>query len=73
VLDAGIPVHTVAQPIGDDPAILLRNYAKRTRTKKADESLSNAIEAFAAGFLGSMTCYAPSSPRTNTGLCQANG
>jgi hypothetical protein len=27
LLDTGIPVHTVAQRIGDDPAILLRNYA----------------------------------------------
>jgi hypothetical protein len=51
-LDAGIPVHTVAQRIGDDPAVLLHNYAKRTRTKKADASLANAIEALAAKFLG---------------------
>ena len=29
LLDLGIPVHTVAQRIGDDPAILLRNYTKR--------------------------------------------
>jgi integrase len=29
LLDTGIPVHTVAQRIGDDPAVLLRNYAKR--------------------------------------------
>jgi len=53
LLDAGIPVHTVAQRIGDDPAVLLRNYAKRKRTKTADASLSNAIEALAASFLGS--------------------
>jgi integrase len=53
LLDAGIPVHTVAQRIGDDPAVLLRNYAKRKRTKNADVSLSNAIEALAASFLGS--------------------
>jgi len=53
LLDAGIPVHTVAQRIGDDPAVLLRNYAKRTRSKKADASLSNAIQALAASFLGS--------------------
>jgi hypothetical protein len=32
---------------------IVRNYAKRTRSKKADESLSNAIEALAASFLGS--------------------
>jgi len=53
LLDAGIPVHTVAQRIGDDPATLLRNYVKRKRTKTADASLSNAIEALAASFLGS--------------------
>ena len=46
-------MHTVAQRIGDDPAVLLRNYAKRKRTKTADASLSNAIEALAASFLGS--------------------
>jgi integrase len=50
LLDAGIPVHTVAQRIGDDPAILLRNYAKRTRTKAADANLADAIGKFAAGF-----------------------
>jgi integrase len=53
LLDAGIPVHTVAQRIGDDPAVLLRNYAKRKRTKKADDNLASAIGAFAASFLGS--------------------
>ena len=52
LLDSGIPVHTVAQRIGDDPAVLLRNYVKRKRTKAADASLSNAIGALAAGFLG---------------------
>src|SRR4029079_3091568 len=39
-------------PIGDDPAVLLRNYEKRKRTKAADASLSNAIGALGAGFLG---------------------
>jgi hypothetical protein len=34
LLDAGVPVHVVAARIGDDPATLLRIYAKRTR--KAD-------------------------------------
>jgi integrase len=53
LLDAGIPVRTVAQRIGDDPAILLRNYAKRKRTVKANESLSNAITALAAAVLKS--------------------
>lgn len=51
LLDAGIPVHTVAQRIGDDPAILLRNYAKLRRSKRADERLSATIAGIAAGFL----------------------
>jgi integrase len=50
LLDTGIPVHTMAQRIGDDPATLLRNYLKRKRTKTADASLSSAM---AASFLGS--------------------
>jgi len=45
-------VHTVAQRIGDDPAILLRNYTKRKRSKQADKSLSDALAALSAGFLG---------------------
>lgn len=53
LLDSGIPVHIVAQRIGDDPAVLLRNYVKRKRTRAADASLSNAIGEIAAGFLGS--------------------
>jgi hypothetical protein len=54
LLDAGIPVHTVAQRIGDDPAVLLPcNYAKRKRSKKANESVASAIAAFSAGFLKS--------------------
>jgi integrase len=53
LLDTGIPVNRVAERIGDDPAVLLRSYAKRKRTKQADTSLANAIEAFAANFLRS--------------------
>jgi integrase len=53
LLDAGIPVHTVAQRIGDDPATLLRSYTKRKRSKSADQNLSEAISGLAAGFLGS--------------------
>ncbi|MEH2546648.1 integrase [Bradyrhizobium sp. AZCC 2262] len=53
LLDAGIPVHTVAQRIGDDPAVLLRNYTKRRRTKQANDALAAAISALASGFLGS--------------------
>jgi integrase len=51
LLDAGIPVHTVAQRIGDDPATLLRSYVKRKRSKKADESLTATLGALASGFL----------------------
>jgi integrase len=53
LLDAGIPVHTVAQRIGDDPATLLRSYTKRKRSKQASKSLSDAITGLAASFLGS--------------------
>jgi integrase len=51
LLDAGLPVHTVAQRIGDDPAVLLRSYAKRKRIKTADASVASAIAAFSKGFL----------------------
>ncbi|MBR0871396.1 site-specific integrase [Bradyrhizobium tropiciagri] len=51
LLDAGIPVHRVAERIGDDPAVLLRNYAKRKRSKGADESLAQTLAAIAGGFL----------------------
>src|SRR6516165_9054337 len=53
LLDAGIPVHTVAQRIGDDPAILLRAYTKRQRSKAADKALSSALASFSGGFLKS--------------------
>ena len=51
LLDAGIPVHIVAQRIGDDPAVLLRNYAKRRRSDQADKKLLLAISTVTAGFL----------------------
>jgi integrase len=51
LLDRGVPVHTVAERIGDDPAVLLRNYAKRKRKNTADTSVSAVISALAAGFL----------------------
>jgi integrase len=41
LLDAGKPVHVVAQRLGHDPAVLLRNYAKRTR--KADTAVAADI------------------------------
>jgi hypothetical protein len=52
LLDAGIPVHTVAQRIGDDPAVLLRNYTKRKRLKQASDKLSDTLAGLAAGILG---------------------
>ena len=51
LLDRGVPVHVVAERIGDDPAVLLRNYAKRKRKNTADTSVSAVISALAAGFL----------------------
>jgi integrase len=51
LLDAGIPVHTVAHRIGDDPATLLRSYTKRKRSTTADAKLSDAIGALTAGFM----------------------
>ena len=51
LLDRGVPVHTVAERIGDDPAVLLRNYAKRKRKQTADNSVSSVISSLAAGFL----------------------
>lgn len=51
LLDRGVPVHIVAERIGDDPAVLLKNYAKRKRQQTADTSVSAVIGALAAGFL----------------------
>lgn len=53
LLDRGIPVHVVAERIGDDPAVLLRSYAKRKRKNVANNSVAAAIEALAAGYLKS--------------------
>ena len=41
LLDAGVPVHTVAARCGHDPAVLLRAYAKRT--KKSDKTAADII------------------------------
>jgi integrase len=49
LLDANVPVHTVAARIGDDPATLLRSYAKRTR--KADKSAAEVIGTLAKSAL----------------------
>jgi hypothetical protein len=50
-LDRGVPVHIVAERIGDDPAVLSRNYAKWKRKNTADTSVSAVISALAAAFL----------------------
>jgi len=45
-------VHIAAERIGDDPAVLLRSYAKRKRKTTANSSISADINALTAGFLG---------------------
>jgi integrase len=50
LLDAGMPVHQVAARIGDDPAILLRIYAKLTKKKNAQ--MSDAVNALGTLLLG---------------------
>ncbi len=49
LLDKGVPVHVVAKRIGDDPATLLRSYAKRT--KKADANAADIIATLTKGVL----------------------
>jgi len=51
LLDAGVPVHTVAARCGHDPAILLRAYAKRTASSdaKAAAVIGELAAAAAAG------------------------
>ena len=50
LLDAGVPVHTVAARCGHSPAVLLENYAKHTR--KADRSAAAVIGSLSKGILG---------------------
>jgi integrase len=50
LLDKGQPVHRVAARIGDDPAILLRVYAKLT--KKKDTKMSEVVNALGTLILG---------------------
>jgi integrase len=52
LLDHGVPVHIAAERIGDDPAVLLRSYAKRKRKTTANSSISADINALTAEFLG---------------------
>jgi integrase len=49
LLDAGVPVHVVADRCGHDPATLLKSYAKRTR--KADTDAAAAIGELLRGAL----------------------
>jgi integrase len=51
LLDRGVPVHVVAERIGDDPSVLLKSYAKRKRQNTPDNSVSAVIGALSAGFL----------------------
>jgi integrase len=49
LLDAGVPVHTVAARCGHSPSVLLENYAKHTR--KADRSAAAVIGSLSKGIL----------------------
>jgi integrase len=49
LMDRGVPVHQVAARIGDDPAVLLRVYAKLTR--KPNDAMADAVNALATSFL----------------------
>jgi integrase len=49
LLDAHVPVHTVAARSGHDAGVLLRNYAKRTKT--ADTSAAAVIGELSKGIL----------------------
>jgi integrase len=51
LLDKGMPVHQVAARIGDDPAILLRVYAKLTKKKNAQ--MTETVNALGALIVGS--------------------
>ena len=45
MLDAGVPVHTVAARLGHAPAVLLKAYAKRTKT--ADDATAEVLATLA--------------------------
>ena len=51
LLDNGMPVHRVAARIGDDPATLLRVYARLT--KKKSTQMSEVVNALGTQILGS--------------------
>ena len=50
LLDKGMPVHQVAARIGDDPAVLLRVYAKLTKRKNSQ--MSEVVNALGTLILG---------------------
>jgi hypothetical protein len=50
-LEAGVPVHVVAERCGHDPATLLRNYARRTPT--ADTKAAATIGSLSRAIFGS--------------------
>jgi transposase-like protein len=52
LLDAAVPVHTVAKRTGKDAATLLRWRMKRKRSSAADQAVSAALAAIATGFPG---------------------
>jgi integrase len=68
LLDAGVPVHVVAQRCGHDAAVLLRNYAKRTRKAERSRGDRQFIEGHSR-LIGSKL-----GPRTRfvQGPCQEN-
>jgi hypothetical protein len=70
LLDVNIPIHTVAQRAGDDPAVLMRNYTQRHRTAKADVTLNDAIAGACRWFLEAPTAVGPIW-RPNRGLFAA--
>jgi len=49
LLDAGVPVHVVAERCGHDPTMLLRVYAKRTR--KADNVAASVMGRLSKGLV----------------------
>jgi integrase len=50
LLDAGVPLKTVADRCGHDPVTLLKSYAKRS--KKGDTSAAEVLGALSKGVLG---------------------
>jgi integrase len=48
LLDAGVPLHTVAARMGNTPAVLLKSYAKRT--KKAATGTAEVLDNLAASY-----------------------